>query len=276
MMEEAPIDLSFFRGLPGAVWAIEHVDHLISGRYLPAFGRQLDEMLEEFFSGGGKIRRFDLINGITGIGWYALSGHPTALRLRVARQVITRLRDMAQPSANGGVFWRDDGDEAAPDHGMAHGQFGPATFLAHAVLKDFAADDARDLLGQSSTFFAQHFQPTEHGYLIPYNTNKSHRARAAWCYGGPGIARVLPSIARALDRPELNDIASGLDDDSIATLHSHGVIQDSCICHGDLGLALMLSLEPSTTLHTSTRKLEAGSKETSACICTLFQRALHG
>src|SRR5260370_41736526 len=78
----APLSSAFYSGITGIAWAAELVDSLlageVSGRVKPGdprvFDRNgaVDAALDRALRGYPEAGPYDLINGLAGIGWYAL------------------------------------------------------------------------------------------------------------------------------------------------------------------------------------------------------------
>lgn len=64
-------------------------------------------------------------------------------------------------------------------------------------------------------------------------------ARAAWCYGAPGIACALLNAAAALGDPRLRSIAVDAFEAVLRRFDDSGRISSATVCHGTAGLVLI-------------------------------------
>ncbi|CAM5489853.1 Nisin biosynthesis protein NisC [Streptomyces xanthochromogenes] len=65
------------------------------------------------------------------------------------------------------------------------------------------------------------------------------RARAAWCYGAPGIAAALLNAAEALDDPELQDVAVDAYEAVLRRFEASDGFPSPTLCHGAAGLVVI-------------------------------------
>ena len=180
----------------------------------------------------------DLIRGITGAGVYL------AERRRPLAAAVATLASCATETPQGTTWFVEpatllpDRREMFPegyfDVGMAHGQAGMVTFLAHALAA--GEETARPLLESSVAWLLAQRLP-EGGYPhIVADGRDPKPGRLAWCYGDPGVAVGLLAAGRALnDTPTMDEaVALAL---LCAGRTGDPSVVDAPLCHGAAGLA---------------------------------------
>ncbi len=131
--------------------------------------------------------------------------------------------------------------EAHYNLGVAHGVPGVVGLLSRCVELGIEANRAAGLLretvrwirgeqclGQESRF------PS---WTVP--NQPSVPARAAWCYGDPGIAATQLAASRALEDAELEIYATTVAEDAATRTIEVARVVDPGICHGSAGLSLI-------------------------------------
>ncbi|MCB5908453.1 lanthionine synthetase C family protein [Streptomyces pinistramenti] len=199
---------------------------------------------------GADVRRYDVINGLTGYGRYLLLQAPQHRRLLT--DVLTYLVRLTKPvTAQGHTvpgWWLprppDSPDTPFPhghfNLGLAHGIPGPLALLALAKQRGIEVpghDTAINDIVEWTLAWRRHDDhwPTEISFeqQIEPDTTTSLPDRTAWCYGTPGVARALYLAGTALDRPDWRQTAV---DSLIAVIDNPLHVHDQAICHGWAGL----------------------------------------
>lgn len=198
---------------------------------------------------------FDLINGLAGIGVYALERLPRRSARRQLDLVLDRLTALveAEPTSPGRT-WRtkpsplfDASGMRYPDGhydiGVAHGVAGPICFLADAMLLAPDAVAARPLLEDSVRWMrAQRLVGWDSCYPAMFGPGDATTGtRMAWCYGDPGVAVALLAAGRALGDDELVAEAAEVALMCEGRDAECGQIVDAGLCHGSAGLAHTLN-----------------------------------
>lgn len=248
-----PMNESLFSGFPGVAWVTDH----LSGRLFETAGedpnQEVDETLLTLLSNPGWPREYDLINGLSGLGVYALEGLPRPTAAACMERIVQRLAERANRTSEG-IAWFSPPEVLPPfqreeypyglyNLGASHGVAGIIAVLGASCRAGVAAITARRLLtGAVAWLLARRTrrEDSARGFSFPHFFHPdiaSRPSRLAWCYGDPGIAAVLLVAARAAGEPawEREALAIAL---QAATRSTEGSgVRDACLCHGAAGVA---------------------------------------
>ncbi|MFZ0917216.1 MAG: lanthionine synthetase C family protein [Candidatus Udaeobacter sp.] len=247
---------SLYGGFVGIAWSVAH----LRGRLVEAdddITESVDVALRDYLGRRPWRNDYDLISGLVGFGVYALERLPSPLAAECLCQVIDRLDELAQHTADG-ITWftppellpgrhREECPRGYYNLGLAHGVPGVIAFLGRVCAREnqtarLSAELrkktltllrgavawllAQKLVDQTSVFpdwIAPDLAPTA--------------SRVAWCYGDLGIAVALFLAARCVQESswEKEALALAL---NVATrpLEQSGV-KDCGLCHGAAGVA---------------------------------------
>jgi len=248
---EAPFSsFRLYGGLAGAGWVLAHVTDDAS-EFLGEVDLTLTRALSDPWPKG-----HDLISGLTGVGVYfveRLRGGGEGARPGLAR-VIEQLAATAETLPDG-VAWLSSPSflppwqvEVSPaghyDVGVAHGVPGVAAFLGIvAALDDPAlasvAARARELCPPVARWIGSCAQPAaprgRYPSWVQPGQQDPGRSRAAWCYGDPGVAIAMWSVATrtGADATPWRELALEC---TQRPPELTGVV-DPSLCHGAAGLA---------------------------------------
>lgn len=247
-----PLGPSLYGGIAGLGWTLQHLEGRL---YEPDEEdddcRQIDEALL------ARLRRapwsdiYDLIQGLVGLGVYALDGLPRKTARECLELVVERLAELAEDQAPGTTWFTPPRflprhqREFAPDGyynlGVAHGVPGVIGLLAEACAAGVAEDRARPLLDRAvSWLLAQEF-PAGRGSCYPTTIapggKVSPPSRLAWCYGDAGVAATLLLAGRAVNHAgwESEGLRIARETARRRTLEEAEVV-DAGLCHGAAGL----------------------------------------
>lgn len=131
--------------------------------------------------------------------------------------------------------------------GLSHGIPGPLAALALAELAGYQAPGLRDALAFASHWLIEHHTSDVWGInwpaAIPCEVASAPEqwgtlpgARAAWCYGAPGVARSLFLAGQALDDDHLCQFALNALLTVLRRPVPHRFIDSPTLCHGVAGL----------------------------------------
>lgn len=234
--------LGLHGGLAGIGFALAHVVSDGAEELLADIDGVLRDALADPAPLGGE---FDLIAGAVGVGTYFLERRAAvpAASAEACARIVDVLHATARRSA-AGVAWptpparlaraRARGSVAgAFDCGLAHGTPGVIAWLARATLAaDLRADACRWLWTRGTVPGATTF-----AYAVDEDQPPVTPARAAWCYGDPGVAAALWAAAIAADDRAAQPRALALLDDACTRTPVAALVQDAGLCHGAMGLA---------------------------------------
>jgi hypothetical protein len=187
--------------------------------------------------------RFDLGNGLAGLGVYALErGEP-----RLIAAVIARLEEAGE-RRRCGVAWRSRREWLPPDVrarspewnlGVAHGTPGVIGLLAGAIVRvDGAVRDRAARLLERAVAWLLAAEREDGGFGLA--TTLRRRARLGWCYGDPGVACVLARAGAAAGERRWIRAARRIARGAAARAVETSGVVDAGLCHGAAGVVHML------------------------------------
>lgn len=248
-----------YSGFTGVAWAIDHLRGRLLAEDMEDTNEDIDHILAQHLQQSPWKRAYDLTSGLAGLGLYALDrlrvpapragGEPSnRWAVTCLERVIDRLDELARHRPEG-ITWHTEAEilgpptrEYFPDGhenlGVAHGVPGVLPVLAQAIAAGVAVDKARPLLdGAVRWVLAQRRHDEES--LFPYCVGdgvEPKLARAAWCYGDPGIAAALLVTARAVGEPAWEQEARAIALVSARRSIDSAGVHDAGLCHGAAGL----------------------------------------
>ena len=234
-------------GFTGVAWASEH----LAGRLFaadPTAGRDVDEALLASVSQAPWRGPYDLINGLVGIGLYAIERLPDERAANCLVQIVDRLAELAVPAAEG-VAWLSPPDllpaylrEAYPrglyDLGLSHGAAGVVALLGAACHAGVARATAERLLaGAVPWLLARRLSAGGTARFASYYHPDVAQppARLAWCYGDLGIAAALHVASRGAGREDWEREAVALAVAAAQRPQATSGVLDAGLCHGAAG-----------------------------------------
>jgi len=265
-----PESAGLFHGAPAVAFALHTAGH-------PAYGsalERLDEALavlvaarlsaaDERMSAGQppRMREYDLISGLTGLGAYFLHRRSSPESLRGVLRYLVRLLQAPVTVEGHQVpgWWTRDSPTGRPEDtmsaghgnfGMAHGVAGPVALLALASRAGHTVPGQLETLAASCQLLEQWAQPaSEGGAAWPETvsletwlkgpTPQFRAGRPSWCYGTPGIARALQLAALACGRESSRTRAEALLAACLSDVTQLVRVTDGTICHGWAGVCLV-------------------------------------
>lgn len=243
----SPMTESLYSGFPGIAWVSDHLrGHLFDGD--ADENREVDEALLSAFEHPGWPVEYDLINGLVGLGIYAVEGLPRPGAVACLERIVDRLATRARNEPDGAAWFSPP--ETLPEHqrieqpeglynlGASHGMAGIAALLGAASHAGIAA--AGPLLERTMSWFLARRLPEETGSAFPhfYVPGAELRgSRLAWCYGDPGIAAAFLVAGRGAGEPAWERLALEMASAAARKPEEMARVQDAGLCHGAVGLA---------------------------------------
>jgi lantibiotic biosynthesis protein len=210
--------------------------------------------------GGLAVRELDLISGLSGIGAYLLL-RPEAPGVAGALRAVLGTLVALTGSDPSGPRWRTPPDRLSPEErarypdgylncGLAHGIPGPLAVLSLALRSGVDLPGLPDAVARTAAWLAAHGTDDPSGPTWPNAVPlpgpsgatapvPAGPARAAWCYGGPGVAAALRLAGAAL-----GPAGAGYHDLAVAALArpvGEGGPGSPTFCHGRAGLLAVTS-----------------------------------
>jgi hypothetical protein len=248
MLATEPLTSSLYSGFTGIAWAVELVDRLLGTEGEDQNG-DIDEALASLLPRYPQDAPYDLINGLTGLGVYALARWPRLGAASCLLGVVDQLARRAREDQDGIYWWTPSswrglrGERYRPagvDLGVAHGIAGVIPFLARVHRLGLARPVVRPLLDGAVGWLLAHLVDTACGPAVPYfvaDGVEPGPARSAWCYGDPGVAMALLLAARDVGDPAWATAATDLALRAAARPACQTGVTDAGLCHGSAGLA---------------------------------------
>jgi lantibiotic modifying enzyme len=237
-----------YSGFTGVAWVLEH----LQGWFLD----ESDDPGEEVAAAVERTLRapwrdFDLIQGLAGLGVWALARLPRSGAEECLRRIVARLTELAE-RRDGTAAWRTPADRVPEDRsawfpqgffftGVAHGTAGVISLLAEAQA---AGVESRPLLDMAVRWLLAQKMVSGERSVFPYETADvvapdapiPRPAHLAWCHGDPGIAAALLVAAKRAGEPAWEHEAVALAREAAARSPSDRSVVDAGLCHGSGGL----------------------------------------
>jgi lantibiotic modifying enzyme len=244
----APLRPALYGGLAGYVWLFAHLERMGFD-----FALDLSDFDEMFGSAvtDPDNDHFDLIYGLVGQGVYLLERLPAASARASLDALLKRLEELSE-STPSGPCWRSmpknmpsPKKEMYPeghfDLGVAHGIPGVLAFLALVALNGIRTPLVMRLLRDSARWVVaeRRVGALEIAYSYqrdPTGSQVGPGARAAWCYGDPGVAVALLLAGQALGDQRILTVARDVACRAAARAGEQTGVVDASLCHGSAGL----------------------------------------
>lgn len=242
-----PMTESLYSGFTGIAWVGDNLrGRLFDGD--PDENREVDEAILSAFEHPGWPGEYDLINGLVGLGIYALEGLPRPTAAACLERIVARLAERAQDEPEGAAWFNPP--ETLPEHqraeqpgglfnlGLSHGAAGVVAVLGAASGAGIAS--ARPLLDRAMAWLLARRLPPGREACFPHfyvPGVESRGSRLAWCYGDPGMAVALLVAARGAGEPEWERIALEVARSAAGRSEEAARVQDAGLCHGAVGVA---------------------------------------
>jgi class I lanthipeptide synthase len=217
---------------------------------------------------GAPVGLFDVITGLAGAGRYLLSRAQSAPCRRALETLLCALVYLSEEDADAVPHWHttfhhstDNLRRVYPDGhvnlGMAHGIPGPLALLSLSASQGVEVTGQHDAIVRIADRIVQAQCSDEWGVGFPVatskltvckegmsadlqnmraNANAAAPARAAWCYGPPGVARALWLAGVASGRSEYRDLALAAMTAVFKRPIPNRRIDAPTLCHGVAGL----------------------------------------
>lgn len=243
-------DSSLFSGYAGVAWAVDHLQSLGLIDAAEDLNEQVDKHILAQLQGGFPFGLTELIQGLVGLGVYALGRKGRGQGEAILEGVIQAMERHAQMDAQG-ITWLTPPEALPPwqrvaaphgchNLGLAHGIGGPIAFLGQAAAGHPQAE--RLLQGAVDWLLAREIH-TEAGSLFhPWEPVGRPRlglppARVSWCYGLFGLSLALYGAGVRVGRSQWRERGLGWARECAAAPVVSPLTWDSCLCHGALGNA---------------------------------------
>lgn len=265
--------LSLFSGICGMCFALQQAS--MGGR---RYQRMLDTLEKMLCDEVGKIylepikanileqkssssALHDAIQGISGIGRYAIENLSQERFVKMAQEIASTLVALCRPlnieghSAHGWYLsstdilnanYKNQSPKGNFNLGLAHGVPGILAFLSLASLQGITVEGQADTITAISNWIRRKAILNKSMIQWPsivsweeeilYQPQKENPCRDAWCYGVPGVARSLFLAGKAKGDPELKAFAASAFRQIFLRTQEEWQIPGPGLCHGIAGL----------------------------------------
>jgi lantibiotic biosynthesis protein len=246
---EVQMDASLYSGFTGVGWTVAHLHNRAQNEL-----KEVDDALYDHVKRSPWKSDYDLINGLVGFGVYALERlHNRRAALTARRclaRIVNRLEEMAVETSDGLAWFasvdllpewqRKEAPAGYYNLGLAHGIPGVIALLGHAYAAGVQRRKTRMLLQDSVNWLLKQKLPPDaascfSSWVGPGIDRGS--SRSAWCYGDPGIAIALLSVARSVGEKSWEEEALKIARRAAERPHNQSGVRDAGLCHGSAGLA---------------------------------------
>ncbi|MFF2650443.1 lanthionine synthetase C family protein [Streptomyces sp. NPDC058045] len=264
-----PSSVGLYRGAPAVAYALDTAGHCAYQSALEELDRKIGPLIAARLSAAGRrvdsghpprMREYDLIRGLTGLGAYLLRrrAHPDLLDA-VLRYLVRLLQQPVTVEGNSlPGWWTLDGPSGEPDSdwpqghgnfGMAHGVAGPLALLALCARAGRTVPGQQEALVSACRLLEEWVRPlptgaaawpetiTANGWVNGPPT-RANLGRPSWCYGTPGIARSLQLAALACGRTDTQRQAEDVLLSCVSDARQLERLEDASVCHGWAGVCL--------------------------------------
>lgn len=245
---EVAMERRFLGGFLGVAWVVETLEPTS----LAAAGGDDDANSEIDDAVATLLERpptrsmayLDLVSGLVGTGVYALARPPCDRVERSLERIVYRLEEMAFYLDDGTTWWgyaalSRAGGAFGHNLGVAHGVPGIVAFLAKALARGVAPRRTRALLdGAVAWLLAQQLPAASVARYATVVTDRGPDgpARAAWCYGDPGVSLALLAAARATGDARWEASALEVARHAARRAPATSGVHEATVCHGAAGL----------------------------------------
>ncbi len=243
---------TLYHGITGVGWVIEHTRDLLPRMPGDPAGA-IDEALLDHLAGSAPCYgRYDLLEGLVGVGVYGLERLPRPSARVLVRSVVIALAAAAQPS--GAWFTPAQDGHRTPSAirggsfslGVASGVAGAIAFLARAAAAGIEVRLSRAAAERAWSWLQRHRRASAMPAVAALGL-ENDPARLAWCCGDPGTAAAMSLAARCLGADDGGPIDDALRA-ACRPAEASGVI-DAGLCHGAAGAGLLFARLHNTRPH---------------------------
>ncbi|BDU77440.1 hypothetical protein METESE_23980 [Mesoterricola sediminis] len=243
-----------YAGYSGVAWTVDHLQKMGILDEPEDLNEAVDSALVQLLEKNAWRVPCELIDGLAGIGLYALDRPGGAGSQKVVRLVLERLLASEHRVLHGGAGheapidgWtgsRPQEPDGRIDLGVAHGIPGILGFLASAYGQGHAP--ALPLLERTLTWLLSCRMSHPDGFVFgrwvnPGNSLAMDGCRLSWCYGDLGIAAVMLGVAKSSGKERWRQVAIHLGSACAERREPWAGIHDAALCHGAAGDAHLFS-----------------------------------
>jgi lantibiotic biosynthesis protein len=237
-------------GTVGVAWAVLHLrDRLSFGDAADSVAELDDFLLDQV---GAWPASYDLLQGLVGMGIYALEGEANPRRQELAERVTRRLLEVATTTSDG-VSWFTPVDGLPPwqsrqtpagryDLGTAHGIPGVINFLTLALSRGVRVGGLESRIRESMNWLFARIggggQPMFASFADAAGVASAHsHVYWGWCYGDLGVCAALLGPTRSVGSAQWAELLLARALDLARVVPGEVERNEHGLCHGVAGIA---------------------------------------
>ncbi len=239
---------SLYFGFAGISWVATHLGGRLFEESLDNC-REVDEAVLAALVHPVWSAKYELLDGIVGMGVYGLERLPRPSAGRLVEAVVDLLAARAERSADGAAWftsvelldpaYREGAPRGLYNLGMAQGIAGVIAFLGSACRAAIAVDRVRPLLDDAISWLLARERPpgADHRFTngdIPGQDGGP--SRLGWCHGDLAVATALRVAARGAGEAAWADHARRVARCAAARAVEGAGVPDAGLCHGAAGV----------------------------------------
>ncbi len=253
MLATVHVGSSLYGGLAGVAWAAALLPDHAGPRLVGLVEREIDPRLLALCERTPWKRPYDLIDGVVGLGVYAMRRLDAPIGRPLLAAVVRRLAELADEEPTG-LTWRTPARhlpefqrEMAPNGyrnlGLAHGVPGVVGLLGLVCAAGGDEKPAAERLLRPAVawLLAQERSDGDAAAFPSWlgDDDNDPPTRTAWCYGEPGVAAALMAAGRGAGEPDWERRALAIAHRAARRDPDATGVGDAGLCHGAAGLALV-------------------------------------
>ncbi len=245
-ISKIPISHTFCNGISGILWSYCHLVNtkVVASNIDEIIGHDIDVFLAHHTKNSLLEGNYDYLHGGGGVNIYFLERLNNKFILSYLRENIKILYKISK-ELNDGISWKDWKNESEYNLGLAHGVPSIIILLSRAFEADIERPLVRELLAKSIHWLLKQKKSNKDTCLFPSVLSKDNGipfSRLSWCYGDLGIAIAILQAGIITTNQEW--IIEGINialHSSTRKEHTETYVNDTCLCHGSSGIALIFN-----------------------------------
>ncbi|MCL1121371.1 lanthionine synthetase LanC family protein [Shewanella seohaensis] len=242
---------AFSYGLTGIAWLYEYFLH--GENYQIEFNNNTDILLLQYLEQEHWDGELEFIRGLSGFSVYIARRKNAELGLPLARAILKNLKNhwhsfndgMGAWEVSKNSFFRFNKTTSEPEFnlGLAHGVPSIIAALIPLLTHHELHNEISNLLEGSCRWLIQQQQASKKlDSCFSYITGHPCQSRLGWCYGDATIALTLLRTGKELNNNDFILAGESIALKSAVRRLESSQIQDTGICHGSAGLALIFEV----------------------------------
>jgi lantibiotic modifying enzyme len=246
-------DPSLHSGIAGTGWVAAHLESMGVVETPVGLLPRIDEILATLVVASGDAFPYPLIEGLVGVGVYALERIPAPSGVALLECVVGELSRRAvavddglawkTPVAHIAPRWRATSPDGNYNVGMAHGMAGILGLLGGAYSAGVRRDEIRRIAEGVVSWLETEASPADElpAHIGVYSAvrrigRERNPIAHGWCYGDPGVCVGSSILAAALGREDWLSRARDVSVRAAACPPADTTREDLALCHGSGGL----------------------------------------